>query len=103
MHAPAAPIDCGNSGTTIRLICGLVAGQPFATTLVGDESLSQRPMRRVAEPLGQMGVAFEGAGGGGELVPPLTIGPAAGRLRGIDYALPVASGQVKSAILLAGL
>ena len=103
MRAAAAPIDCGNSGTTIRLMCGLVAGQPFATTLVGDESLSQRPMRRVAEPLGQMGVAFAGAGGAGELVPPLTIGPAPGRLRGIDYALPVASAQVKSAILLAGL
>src|SRR5580698_5673 len=51
MRAPAAAIDCGNSGTTIRLLCGLVAGQPFATTLVGDESLSKRPMQRVIEPL----------------------------------------------------
>jgi 3-phosphoshikimate 1-carboxyvinyltransferase len=51
MHAPADPIDCGNSGTTIRLLCGLLAGQPFATTLFGDESLSKRPMQRVLEPL----------------------------------------------------
>ena len=55
MRAPTAPIDCGNSGTTIRLMCGLLAGQRFQTTLVGDESLSKRPMRRVIEPLSQMG------------------------------------------------
>jgi len=103
MRPPAAPIDCGNSGTTIRLLCGLVAGQPFATTLFGDESLSKRPMRRVADPLGRMGVPIAGAAGAGDLVPPLTIGPAPGPLTAIDYAMPVASAQVKSAILLAAL
>jgi 3-phosphoshikimate 1-carboxyvinyltransferase len=103
MRAPAAPIDCGNSGTTIRLMCGLVAGQPFATTLFGDESLSKRPMRRVAEPLGRMGVSLTGVEGAGGLVPPLTVGPAAGDLTAIDYPLPVASAQVKSAVLLAAL
>jgi 3-phosphoshikimate 1-carboxyvinyltransferase len=103
MRAPGAPIDCGNSGTTIRLLCGLVAGQPFATTLFGDESLSKRPMRRVADPLGRMGVALAGGGAGEELVPPLTVGPAQGPLTAIEYTLPVASAQVKSAILLAAL
>jgi 3-phosphoshikimate 1-carboxyvinyltransferase len=103
MRAPAAPIDCGNSGTTIRLMCGLVAGQPFATTLFGDESLSKRPMRRVADPLAAMGVPLAGAAGAGELVPPLTIGPVSRALIAIDYAMPVASAQVKSAILLAAL
>jgi 3-phosphoshikimate 1-carboxyvinyltransferase len=103
MRPPAAAIDCGNSGTTIRLLCGLLAGQRFATTLVGDESLSKRPMRRVSDPLAAMGASITGAGAGGDLTPPLVIGPARGALRAIDYALPVASAQVKSAILLAGL
>jgi 3-phosphoshikimate 1-carboxyvinyltransferase len=108
MTAPTAPIDCGNSGTTIRLLCGLLAGQRFATTLVGDESLSKRPMRRVIEPLAQMGGSIKGRGGtaqGGDLdvTPPLVVGPATGALRAIDYALPMASAQVKTAILLAGL
>jgi 3-phosphoshikimate 1-carboxyvinyltransferase len=105
MRAPAAPIDCGNSGTTIRLLCGLIAGQRFPTTLFGDESLSRRPMRRVADPLIRMGVPLAGAGqsDADELVPPLTVGPATGPLTAIDYALPVASAQVKSAILLAAL
>jgi 3-phosphoshikimate 1-carboxyvinyltransferase len=103
MRAPAAPLDCGNSGTTIRLLCGLIAGQPFATTLIGDESLSKRPMRRVAEPLGRMGVPITGAAGTGDLVPPLTVGPAPAALTAIDYAMPVASAQVKSAIVLAAL
>src|SRR5262249_36011093 len=106
MRAPAAAIDCGNSGTTIRLLCGLVAGQRFATTVFGDESLSKRPMRRVIEPLAAMGTVIAGAplgDGTHDVAPPLTIGPAAGPLRPIDYALPMASAQVKSAILLAGL
>src|SRR3954471_20306614 len=60
MRAPAAPIDCGNSGTTIRLMCGLIAGQPFQTTLFGDESLSKRPMKRVIGPLVDMGVTITG-------------------------------------------
>jgi len=101
MRAPAAPVDCGNSGTTIRLLCGLVAGQPFATTLVGDESLSKRPMQRVIEPLARMGAVVAASGEGG--TPPLVVGPAAGPLRAIDYALPMASAQVKTAVLLAGL
>jgi 3-phosphoshikimate 1-carboxyvinyltransferase len=106
MRAPAAAIDCGNSGTTIRLLCGLLAGQRFQTTVFGDESLSKRPMRRVIEPLAAMGatIAGEGAEGSGlDVTPPLTIGPATAPLRAIDYALPMASAQVKTAILLAGL
>ncbi|HET9626500.1 MAG TPA: 3-phosphoshikimate 1-carboxyvinyltransferase [Kofleriaceae bacterium] len=103
MRAPAAPIDCGNSGTTIRLMCGLLAGQRFQTTLFGDESLSKRPMRRVIEPLAQMGATITGPGVGNDITPPLAIGPATGALRAIDYALPMASAQVKTALLLAGL
>jgi 3-phosphoshikimate 1-carboxyvinyltransferase len=102
MTAPTAPIDCGNSGTTIRLLCGLLAGQQFATTLVGDESLSKRPMKRVIEPLVQMGGSIKGQGTGLDVTPPLVVGPAQGRLRALDYALPMASAQVKTAILLAG-
>lgn len=115
MRAPAAAIDCGNSGTTIRLLCGLLAGQRFQTTLFGDESLSKRPMRRVIEPLATMGATITGAptgaagaatgaaSSGADVTPPLTIGPAVGPLRAVDYALPMASAQVKTAILLAGL
>jgi 3-phosphoshikimate 1-carboxyvinyltransferase len=103
MRAPAAPIDCGNSGTSIRLLCGLIAGQPFATTLFGDESLSKRPMRRVIEPLARMGARITGQGTGSDVTPPLVIGPAAGPLTAIDYALPMASAQVKTAVLLAAL
>lgn len=101
--APTGGIDCGNSGTTIRLLCGMVAGAPFATTLHGDESLSQRPMRRVIEPLTQMGAVLRGEARGKDVVPPLIVGPATGPLRAIDYALPVASAQVKTAVLLAAL
>lgn len=104
MRAPASRIDCGNSGTTIRLLCGLVAGQPFPTTLFGDESLSKRPMRRVADPLAKMGVSIAGERDAkGDLVPPLTVGPAAGPLTPIDYVLPMASAQVKTALVLAAL
>jgi 3-phosphoshikimate 1-carboxyvinyltransferase len=104
MSAPSAPIDCGNSGTTIRLLSGLLAGQRFATTLFGDESLNKRPMRRVIEPLAAMGAKIAGAGGdGSDVTPPLVIGPASGPLTAIAYTLPMASAQVKTAILLAGL
>jgi 3-phosphoshikimate 1-carboxyvinyltransferase len=104
MRAPAAPLDCGNSGTTIRLLCGLLAGQRFQTTLFGDDSLSKRPMRRVIEPLARMGATIVGHGGqGADATPPLTLGPARGPLAALDYALPMASAQVKTAILLAGL
>ena len=93
------PIDCGNAGTGMRLLAGLLAGQQFDTTLVGDESLSRRPMRRVIEPLAQMGAHIQAQPGG---LPPLRIAGSAA-LKGIEYTLPVASAQVKSAILLAGL
>lgn len=99
LEQPDAALDCGNSGTGMRLLAGLLAGQRFDTTLVGDESLSRRPMRRVIEPLAAMGARIASAAGG---LPPLRIGGAAA-LRGIDYTAPVASAQVKSAILLAGL
>jgi 3-phosphoshikimate 1-carboxyvinyltransferase len=99
LSAPKAPIDCGNAGTGMRLLTGLLAGQPFDSMLVGDPSLSRRPMRRVIEPLAQMGARIDADAGD---LPPLRIhgGQA---LRGIDYTTPVASAQVKSAILLAGL
>ena len=105
MTAPAAPIDCGNSGTTIRMLCGLLAGQPFRSELFGDESLSKRPMRRVIEPLRAMGAQITGAGGGAsaDVVPPLTIGPLAERLHGATHDLAIASAQVKTALVLAGL
>jgi 3-phosphoshikimate 1-carboxyvinyltransferase len=105
MRAPDAAIDCGNSGTTIRLLCGLLAGQRFATSLFGDESLSKRPMKRVMEPLGRMGARIVGQDGavGADVVPPLTVGPAPGPLTAIDQVLAMASAQVKSAILLASL
>ena len=100
MTAPAQPIDCGNSGTTIRLLCGLIAGQPFATTLFGDESLSKRPMGRVIEPLAKMNIAIAAAAGG---TPPLVVGPQRGHVEPLAYVLPMASAQVKTAVLLAGL
>ncbi|MCX5743717.1 MAG: 3-phosphoshikimate 1-carboxyvinyltransferase [Proteobacteria bacterium] len=103
MRAPTAPIDCGNSGTTIRLLCGLLAGQRFATTLFGDASLSKRPMRRVIEPLSLMGAKLAGEGSGLDITPPLVVGPALERLAAIDYTLPMASAQVKTALLLAAL
>ena len=103
MTAPSAAIDCGNSGTTIRLLCGLLAGQRFATTLVGDESLSKRPMRRVIEPLQRMGAQITGVGQGADITPPLVVGPAIERLAPLVYELPMASAQVKTALLLAGL
>ena len=95
MTAPKAPIDCGNSGTTIRLLCGLLAGQTFQATLFGDDSLSKRPMRRVIEPLTQMGAVITGQGAGADATPPLTIGPARGPLAAIEYAS--ASGIVTNA------
>jgi len=107
MRAPDAPIDCGNSGTTIRLLCGLLAGQRFATTLVGDDSLSRRPMRRVIEPLARMGAKITGKPlgivPGYDYTPPLVVGPVDGPLTPINYTLPMASAQVKTAVLLAGL
>jgi 3-phosphoshikimate 1-carboxyvinyltransferase len=92
-------LDCGNSGTSMRLLCGLLAGQNFDCELTGDDSLRQRPMQRIAEPLGQMRAEIVTAGGGR---PPLKITGVA-NMRGIEYRLPIASAQVKSALLLAGL
>jgi len=101
LRAPAEPLDCGNAGTGMRLLCGLAAGQSFPVTLTGDESLTQRPMRRVAAPLEQMGAKVSGREVGGKLYPPLHV--QGGALVGIDYQSPVASAQVKSAILLAAM
>lgn len=95
---PDGPIDCGNSGTTVRLLMGLVAGWPVTVTFTGDASLSARPMLRIAEPLRAMGASVETAEGG--TLPARVRG---GGLRGIDYRSAVASAQVKSAVLLAGL
>jgi 3-phosphoshikimate 1-carboxyvinyltransferase len=99
LRRPPGPIDLGNSGTSMRLLCGLLAAQDFDVELRGDASLSRRPMERVAQPLRQMGAALETRAGG---VPPVLI-KGGQRLRGIDYALPMASAQVKSCVLLAGL
>jgi 3-phosphoshikimate 1-carboxyvinyltransferase len=99
LHRPLAPLDCGNSGTSMRLLAGLVAGFDWETELVGDESLSTRPMDRVAEPLGLMGASVTGQGA--RCQPPLVV--RGGALHGIDWTSKVASAQVKSAILLAGL
>jgi 3-phosphoshikimate 1-carboxyvinyltransferase len=99
LKAPHKMLDCGNSGTSMRLLCGLLAGQNFDCELTGDDSLRQRPMQRIAEPLGQMRAEIVTAGGGR---PPLKITGVA-NMRGIEYRLPIASAQVKSALLLAGL
>ena len=99
LQAPRSDLDLGNSGTSMRLLAGLLAGQQFATTLVGDSSLSKRPMQRVTEPLGRMGARIEATDAG---TAPLRITPVAS-LRPISYVLPVASAQVKSCLLLAGL
>ena len=98
LQGAAAALDCGNAGTAMRLLMGLLAGQRFESVLVGDESLSRRPMRRVAEPLASMGADIQTRDG----TPPVRISPVE-RLRGIDFEMPVASAQVKSAVLLAGL
>lgn len=95
---PRGDLDAGNSGSTIRMLSGLLAGQPFRSRLVGDESLSQRPMQRIMAPLAQMGAKLTARDG---KYPPLEID--GGALRPIDYAMPVASAQVKSCVLLAGL
>ena len=99
LQGSSKPLDCGNAGTGMRLLTGLLAGQAFASTLVGDESLSKRPMRRVIDPLAAMGARIEAREGG---LPPLII-HINNSLQAIDYELPVASAQVKSALLLAGL
>ena len=96
-HHTEAPLDCGNSGSTMRMLAGLLAPQRFAYTLIGDASLSRRPMERVRKPLTQMGADIHLTDGHA----PVTI--RGGRLHGIDYTTPVPSAQVKSALLFAGL
>lgn len=96
--SPKEPIDCGNSGTTARLLLGVLAGWDVEVTLVGDESLSRRPMARVTDPLSHMGARFESRGGG---MLPVTV--RGGGLRPMAFVSDVASAQVKSAVLLAGL
>jgi len=98
LTAPAEALDCGNSGSTMRMLSGILAGQPFTSKLVGDESLSRRPMARIIAPLEAMGAKIV-AGEGGR--PPLAI--SGGKLKAIDYEMPMASAQVKSAVLFAGL
>jgi 3-phosphoshikimate 1-carboxyvinyltransferase len=99
LSEPSAPIDCGNSGTGIRLLTGLLAGQDFFSILTGDESIRRRPMGRVVKPLREMGAVIGGRKGG-ELAPLAITGTG---LHGIDYTSPVASAQIKSSLLLAGL
>ena len=99
LMAPTDDIDCGNSGTTMRLLSGILAAQPFRSRLLGDASLSKRPMKRIIEPLAMMGAKITAEGEGGRA--PLLI--EGGDLKAIQYKSPVASAQVKSAVLLAGL
>ncbi len=99
LRAAPGAIDCGNAGTAMRLLIGLLSGQPFASVLVGDESLTRRPMRRVVDPLALMGARIETRDG----CPPVHVFAAPGGLRAIRYEMAIASAQVKSALLLAGL
>jgi len=98
LQAPSAALDCGNSGSTMRMLAGILAGQQFASELIGDDSLSRRPMARVIEPLTGMGARILASE---KCLPPLRI--QGGTLHGTDYMVPVASAQVKSAVLFAGL
>ncbi|MFM8342610.1 MAG: 3-phosphoshikimate 1-carboxyvinyltransferase [Methylomonas sp.] len=100
LQAPTKPLYLGNSGTSMRLLSGLLAGQPFDSTLTGDESLESRPMRRVTAPLALMGAEIETQENG---TAPLHIKGKAGQLKGINYDMPIASAQVKSCLLLAGM
>lgn len=98
LSPPVGILDAGNSGSTIRMLSGILAGQAFRSVITGDDSLRRRPMRRILDPLGKMGARIQAHG---DNFPPLTIDGAA--LHGVEYTLPVASAQVKSAVLLAGL
>lgn len=98
LRGSSKPLDCGNAGTGMRLLTGLLAGQAFDSTLIGDESLSRRPMRRVTDPIARMGAHIDTHDG----LPPLHV-HGGKTLHGIRYELPVASAQIKSALLLAGL
>ncbi len=98
LQAPTSPLDCGNSGSTMRMLSGILAGQEFSCELIGDDSLSRRPMARIIKPLEAMGAKISSDEGGR---PPLRI--TGGRLQGIDYKMPVPSAQVKTCLLFAGL
>lgn len=98
LREPSAPLDAGNSGSTIRMLSGILAAQPFTTRIGGDESLSRRPMARIMNPLREMGASIEARD---NKFPPLTVHGA--KLHPLDYTLPVASAQVKSCVLMAGL
>ena len=98
LQSPTGPLDCGNSGSTMRMLSGILAGQEFSSELTGDESLSRRPMARIMAPLEMMGAKITAQNGGR---PPLRV--TGGKLRGIRYNMPVASAQVKSCVLFAGL
>ena len=97
LSAPTVPLDCGNSGSTMRMLSGIVAAQQFSSEMIGDESLSRRPMERVIKPLSLMGTQISSQEG----KPPLRV--TGGQLKAIDYKMPVASAQVKSCLLFAGL
>ena len=99
LREPETVLDAGNSGTAFRLLSGLAAGQPFLSIMSGDESLRKRPMTRIVDPLTRMGARIAGRSGGA--LPPLAI--QGGGLTGIEYEMPMASAQVKSAVLIAGL
>lgn len=99
LHPPSAPLDCGNSGTTMRLLSGVLAGQQFGSVLTGDASLRERPMERIADPLRAMGARIDLRDGHA----PIRIRAPRSGLHSIEYRLPVASAQVKSCVLLAGL
>jgi len=101
LHPSTTSLDCGNSGTTIRLLAGFLASVPGTHILVGDESLSSRPMDRIAEPLREMGLSLRGQGD--RYTPPLTVEVPSAGIRSIEYSVPVPSAQVKSAVLFAGL
>src|SRR5271157_1283967 len=98
LRAPSAPLDCGNSGSTMRMLAGIVAAQPFTSEMIGDESLSRRPMKRIISPLTSMGAKIDSADGA---CAPLRI--MGTKLHGIEYQVPVASAQVKTCLLFAGL
>ncbi len=98
LQAPGRALDCGNSGSTMRMLAGILAAQPFTSELIGDTSLSRRPMKRITDPLTQMGADIQASNGDRA---PLRI--RGGRLHGIDYRPPVASAQVKTSVLFAGL
>ena len=100
LSPPERALDCGNSGSTMRMLAGILAGQDFSCELKGDESLSRRPMARIIEPLQQMGARISATDGGR---PPLKVMGAGSALKAINYRVPIASAQVKSSILFAGL